>query len=345
MENVRNEYHAPIPLHELRKRVSPKTYQWLQEYDEKEAKYLETINETMGARSIFHKLDEQEYENIRVREWCSSSLNADGVGGYHHSCQDDDAQVEDSALRVKYILSDAGGGHGDDLWPASRHISNMFANVEKCKELLSSLLPLATRTDQSDINDLHPLCGRKVIELGAGAGLPSWTALHCGAQVICTDQAIPNRVRSLTESAERNFRILEQNNKSALYTSMVSVCPYDWGTSIKDITELIQNSFDGQDNMEEHLFDVVIAADCIYMPNFHSVLLASIMMLMSKTGVALLPFALHGNVQDEHVWSIVDLAKKNGLLAKVFEPTQLTPQADCMDMKRALVYTIMLTWK
>jgi predicted nicotinamide N-methyase len=246
---------------------------------------------------------------------------------------------------VKYILSDAGGGHGDDLWAASRHISNIFADKEKCKELLSPLLSGETKTVQNYINGLHPLFGKKVIELGAGAGLPSWTALHCGAQVICTDQSIPNRVRSLAESAERNVRILEQNEKSTIYTDMVRVCPYDWGTSIKNISELIQEKCDVHDILEEQLFDVVIAADCIYMPDFHSYLLDSIMKLMSKTGVALLPFALHGNVRDEAVWSIINLARNNGFETTVFDPTQLTPQAECMDMKRALIHTIRLTWQ
>jgi hypothetical protein len=302
MKAMSNASNAPIPLSELRKRLSHKTYEWLEEYDEKEAKYLESMNESIGARNIFHQSDTDDDENNRVLEWCSSSSNVDGVGGYRYSYEDDCAKVEKSALRVKYILSDAAGGHGDDLWAASRHISNVFANIEKCKELLS---PLMSR-------DFHPLLGKKVIELGAGAGLPSWTALHCGAQVICTDQAIPNRIRCLAESAERNFRIIEQNEKCTDYADMVRVCPYDWGASIKDITEFIQEPCEGHSIIDERLFDVVIATDCIYMPNFHSPLLESIMMLMSKTGVALLPFSLHGNVQDEAVWSIINLARSKG---------------------------------
>ena len=61
------------------------------------------------------------------------------------------------------------------------------------------------------------------------------------------------------------------------------------------------------------LFNVVIAADCIYMPHFHSILLDSIKLLLSKEGLALLTFALHGNTKDDNVWGIVDLAKEKDL--------------------------------
>ena len=90
------------------------------------------------------------------------------------------------------------------------------------------------------------------------------------------------------------------------------------------------------------LFDVVLAADCIYMPYLHGLLLDSIAALMAPTGVALLPFALHGNTADEEVWGIVELAKEKGFRVDVLEAEQLTPQCSNMNKKRGLVNMIRL---
>ena len=59
-------------------------------------------------------------------------------------------------------------------------------------------------------------------------------------------------------------------------------------------------------------------------------------MLLKEDGVGLLPFALHGNVKDEKVWGIVDLAKENGFQAQILEAKQLTPQSRNMDINRLL---------
>ena len=91
-------------------------------------------------------------------------------------------------------------------------------------------------------------------------------------------------------------------------------------------------------------FDIVVAADCIYMPGLHEQLLQSIQRLMKqKSGVALLPFALHGNTADENVWAIVPRAADFGFSVEVLEPRQLTPQSGTMDRKRGLVHMLRLT--
>jgi len=110
--------------------------------------------------------------------------------------------TDGNSVQVKYILSSAGGGHGDDLWAASRHIANIFADDEKCREILGpAIIP-------ESINENHILMGSNFVELGAGAGVPSWTALKCCARVVCTDQSIPDRILCIAESAERSRRVL-----------------------------------------------------------------------------------------------------------------------------------------
>ena len=365
----------PLSLSEIKQRTSLKTYQWLQEADEEEAKWNAEVQreKAVSGTALFgdDDDDEDEFQIERVREWCSSSTVPDGIGEFNickdtnvnddehvhehehehdhdHDYQHEGDQLEEGSLRIKYILSDSGGGHGDDLWPASRHISNLLANPEKCHELLRPFLSANQNKNKQDYPDQHqnehqhqhPLLGLNFVELGAGAGLPSWTAMRRGAKVVCTDQSIADRIRCIAESAERNVREMRKDSdagddQTLCFAEMVQACPYDWGSPIDALVE-------GRLN-DDNLFDVVVSADCIYMPQFHSVLLDSINMLMSKTGVALLPFALHGNAKDDDVWNIVDLAKDKGFHVDTLEPQQLTPQAANMETKRALVHTLRLT--
>jgi predicted nicotinamide N-methyase len=126
----------------------------------------------------------------------------------------------------------------------------------------------------------------------------------------------------------------------------VRACPYDWGSPIEEVTTqsvLLLDDDDNNKNEERRLFDIVVAADCIYIPELHSLLLDSIKMLMAEQGVALLPFALHGNTKDDSVWGIVELAKGKGFQVDILEPQQLTPQACNMESKRALVHMLRLT--
>jgi hypothetical protein len=93
--------------------------------------------EAAGASLFDHFVSDEEKEKYyRVQEWCSNTQIADGNGGYCNSDEKD--QIEDGALKIKYILSESAGGHGDDLWAASRHISNLLAQKEKCSELLKN---------------------------------------------------------------------------------------------------------------------------------------------------------------------------------------------------------------
>ena len=345
---------APLPLSDLQKRVTAKTFQWLQDDEEKKRKEMEEEAEAANA-SFFGFNDtgcnrEEEEKWLRVREWSSSSRTPDGIGGYNvddsenplHQQQqlnEDDEEHDTKRIRVRYILSSAGGGHGDDLWAASRYIANLFADAEKCRELLAPVF--ADGDEQDSSPPKHPLTGLNFIELGAGGGVPSWTAMWCGARVVCTDQSIPDRIRCMAESAERNRQVMSKNtyvDKDVLeHATKVRACPYDWGTSIKEVAAILDET------EEEVRFDVVVAADCIYMPHFHDVLLESIHMLLSDRGVALLPFALHGNTKDDNVWGIVDKAKQKSFDVDVLESQQLTPQASGMDKKRGFVHMLRLT--
>lgn len=303
--------------------------------------------------------------------------------------------------KVMYVLSDKNWeGFGDQVWASSRHVANLLADPIKCQDLL--LLRNSTTTDAGadfssssqqhqqhyDQKKYHPLMKKKFLELGAGAGIPSWIAYQCGCpHVICTDQKVPNRIRCLAESAERNYRLLQQqkqqqqrkceeektnctqnndtNSHSITIPLPMRICPYDWGDPIDQVTKALsltnveeeekniiydKNNDDNTRNQEHHQqnykFDIIVAADCCYMPWLHSKLIDSInMLLCSSGGVALLSFALHGNVNDDEVWGIVDVARSKGFHVDILDSIQLTPQKINMDLKQALVHMIRLTRK
>ena len=143
-------------------------------------------------------------------------------------------------------------------------------------------------------------------------------------------------------------RIIEQARKAR-------VRPLDWGKSVDLVLEPFQNN---TSSIPQHA-DIVLAADCCYMPWLHHDLLTTISNLLpppsQKTvdttndapakGVAILSFALHGNTDDEEVWKIVDRAREQQYgfdSVEILESKQLVPQKAAMDKKQALVHTIRL---
>lgn len=287
-------------------------------------------------RGLENEKGEQEPAKSRqVLRWASSPTNPDGVNSTLQFAKKND---EAGAVNTIYILSEALAGFGDQVWASSRHVSNCLANAEKCREILSPFL--SRLEEQQPTKRSHPLLGTSFLELGAGAGVPSWTAMHCGARVICTDQAVTDRIRCIAECAERNYREMKDNlpeeDERLANAAKMKACPYNWGDSIHDIAHALM------ENGRER-FDVVVGADCVYMPWLHSELLQSIDMLLSDRGVALLPFALHGNAKDEEVWEIADKAREIGFKVDIMEKQQLTPQKTCMDASQGLVHTLRLS--
>jgi hypothetical protein len=214
---------APLALKDLQRWMSSETYQWLEEVqDQDQVTQRKCINDNVdddndndddaaayscalfGNHSNTNGEEEDESFSdkfLRVREWTSSAHNADGIGGYYHEDDTDNENNEEEqyneheqvnehevpVVKVKYILSDAAGGHGDDLWAASRHLANQLANPDQCRELLhmSRTGTLNHKHDgeqqQSQLpQSHHPLVGLSMVELGAGGGLPSFTAMQCG---------------------------------------------------------------------------------------------------------------------------------------------------------------------
>lgn len=297
------------------------------------ANYLFAQEEIL--RGLENEKGEQEPAKGRqVLRWSSSRTIPDGFNGT--LLQNARKIDEDGAVNTIYILSEALAGFGDQVWASSRHVSNCLANADRCREILSPLLTSTSSTHREE----HPLLGTSFLELGAGAGVPSWTAMHCGARVVCTDQAVTDRIRCIAECAERNYCEMKDNlpedDERLVNAAKTKVYPYNWGDDVHEVSHAL--SSDGKER-----FDVIVGADCVYMPWLHKELLQSIEMLLSDRGVALLPFALHGNAKDGEVWGIADKAKTMGFSVAILEKQQLTPQKSCMEAKQGLVHTVRLS--
>ncbi|KAL3791085.1 hypothetical protein HJC23_012070 [Cyclotella cryptica] len=336
--------HAPIDLSTLSKWVLPNTLLWLENVEKEERASREDIEKeglNYGAGLFDTEADreeESELQHNRVGTWITSASGSDGGFDWtENEVQNDQCPKICAGVSVIYTTSTSSEGHGNTVWASARHISNLLGNRESCRQVLSPLLRQRQReSTPATSQQKHPLFGLSFVELGAGAGVPSWTAMRCGARVVCTDQSVADRIRCIAECAERNWRDMKKTESEAVLENakMARSCPYNWGAPIEEVTLSLDKN---------ELFDVVIAADCCYMPFLQPKLLKSIDMLMSKEGVALVSFALHGNAPDEDVWGVVDRAKELGFCVEVLEPKQLTPSTYGMELKQGLVQTVRLT--
>ena len=271
-----------------------------------------------------------------------------------HVCPDEDAAIgafrfaqhcsthyihgtNDNAVSITFVLSESYDGFGDVLWSSARHVANLMAEPARCWEVLG----WQPEEEGDGATSRHPLCGKSFVELGAGAGVPSWTALKCGARVVSTDLASPNRIRCLAECLERNCRALRAQQRDGdddgalRRAALARAVPCPWGRPVDAVLALNGG----------RRFAVLVAADCCYMPWCHAEMLATIDALLDDAGVALVPFALHGNTDDGDVWGIVEKAAAQGFAVERLPARQLTPPGEGMEAKQGLVHTLRLTRK
>lgn len=126
----------------------------------------------------------------------------------------------------------------------------------------------------ADHFDRHPeetVRGRRVIELGAGGGLPSLVALREGAaQVILTDYPDSELIDNLRVNLDQNIPDWPSRAAAAL--------GFCWGSSLEEIRKhAVAGGGDGQ-------FDVVIMCDLVFNHSQHSRLLDSCHRLLKDEG-------------------------------------------------------------
>ncbi|POS82552.1 hypothetical protein EPUL_005155 [Erysiphe pulchra] len=125
--------------------------------------------------------------------------------------------------------------------------------------------------------ELHPglVRGKKVLELGAGAGLPSLVCAHLEAEcVVATDY--PDA--ALIENLKRNIESFKNKaEKSGDVKSRILVEGHCWGENCQNILNHVIVS-DG----EKPGFDVLVLADLLFNHSEHEKLLATVQSTLKK---------------------------------------------------------------
>mmetsp|Transcript_22697 Transcript_22697/g.64365 ORF Transcript_22697/g.64365 Transcript_22697/m.64365 type:complete len:319 (-) Transcript_22697:25-981(-) len=201
-------------------------------------------------------------------------------------------------------------GHGDVLWGAGRYAAELLAEDAK-GEALGRLL------------GGRGLEGLRVLELGAGLGLPSWVAARQGARVVTSDIRDPERLTALAVAASLN---------AADGAVPAQVRGHSWG---EPCDELLAASGGG--------FDLVVLCDCLYITELHGELISSIQACLAPGGVVLVAFALHHEHNEEAVFGFFTMAASRGLEARAFEERQMPVRSTNMPDKRFYVYARTLT--
>ncbi|CAE8743944.1 unnamed protein product [Polarella glacialis] len=213
-------------------------------------------------------------------------------------------------LPVPLVQGCSQSGHGDVIWAAA----------EFCAEALV----------KGDLEVLvGPVRGRRVLEVGAGVGLPSCTAVRCGAQVVSSDIPDHERVLALATSLVLNLQEASAEQEMACCAPRARAVPHYWG----DSCELL---------CSEGAFDLLLCCDCLYIPDLHGPLLDTICGCLSSAGVALVCFSLHRTAPKTVIFGFFDLARSRGLEVELFCERQLPPRCANMPLERSYVYAYTL---
>lgn len=150
----------------------------------------------------------------------------------------------------------------------------------------------------SDHVDAHPeeFVGKSVLELGAGAGLPSILAARAGARyVLCTDYPDEELILNI----QKNIQTLipEQCRRAC------EALGYLWGAPAADL--LARNA--------GRKYDVLILCDVIFNHSEHRKLLQSIADLLDPEGVAWCVFSHYRPWYMDRDLALLTLAKEWGL--------------------------------
>ena len=177
--------------------------------------------------------------------------------------------------------------------------------------------------------------GKSVIELGAGAGLPSVVSALCGAVSVCITDYGRDGDRGLVEAIDRNISDLQEQQLSlpCVVNHRLTGHPYVWGEDCRRLLEANGG----------HKYDIVILADCIFNRSVHRQLVESMAMLMEEVnGVCYCSFSHHDPQKTELDLRFLEICREQGYatILQHKEQRQSYPFAenDGLDDARGWVY-------
>lgn len=129
--------------------------------------------------------------------------------------------------------------------------------------------------------------GKKVLELGAAAGLPSLVCgLNGAREVVCTDYPDPNLITNIQYNVDHCEGLAESSN--------VKVFGYIWGKDVRSLCYAGTEEGNFPESVkEEDKFDFVILSDLVFNHNQHGELLRTCRQSMKQDATALVVFSPH----------------------------------------------------
>lgn len=131
--------------------------------------------------------------------------------------------------------------------------------------------------------------GKKVLELGAAASLPSLIcAINQAAKVVSTDYPDPELLENIQINFNENKQFISKETK-------VKVKGYIWGN---DVRPIVYEEIEDEDMLpteikEEDKFDLIILSDLIFNHTEHEKLLHACRQSIKRTGKGLIVFSPH----------------------------------------------------
>lgn len=148
------------------------------------------------------------------------------------------------------------------------------------------------------------VAGRSILELGAGAALPSIAAAICGASsVVCTDYPETEIVDNIRYNVQSNLTSEEQ--------ARVTVSGYLWG---KDLAQALDSS--GWERARTPLFDHIFMADLVFNHREHAALVDVILRYMHPEGTCHVLFSHHVPLRRDRDLRFFDVCAAKGLVVR-----------------------------